>query len=102
MIDSSVDPGSRLLGALPPPEGLPVFVPNGKWGMEARDMLQGVRAVLYERHRAGASGEEIVRDYTGAVDHIITTLYAAASTDYAERHNRLDQRLTVIAQGGYG
>lgn len=89
-------------GALALSEELPVFVPVEKWGFEAKDYLTRVRAILYERHRGGATGAEIVRAYTGAVDHVVTALFSAASSDYSSRHNQLDQRLTVIAQGGYG
>jgi len=102
MNESPIEPSGPAT-ALAPGGDLPRFTPNGSsWGVQAKDYLQDVRALLYVRHREGASGEAIVRAYTGAVDHVVTTFFAGASADYSERHNRLDQRLTVIAQGGYG
>ena len=78
------------------------LLPGSNWGELARDYLQRVKAVLFERHQQGASGHEIVDGYTGAVDHLIHSLFDAANAAYAERFSRLDQRCTVVAQGGYG
>ncbi len=102
MSEFFVEPVAAGHPVLAPPPGLEAFVPDGSLGRQAREYLRRVRAVLYERHRAGASGEEVVRAYTGAVDHLITSLYALAVADYAARYVRLDQRVAVIAQGGYG
>jgi len=77
-------------------------VPGGDWGQHARDFLQRVKAVLFERHQRGASGHEIVEGYTAAMDQLIRSLFDAASATYAERFARLDQRCTIVAQGGYG
>src|SRR5512143_2319055 len=81
---------------------LGALLPGTDWGQVARDYLQRVKAVLFERHQQGASGHEIVDGYTGAMDHLICNLFDAANAAYAERFSRLDQRCTVIAQGGYG
>jgi [protein-PII] uridylyltransferase len=76
--------------------------PDADWGQQARDYLQRAKAGLFERHRAGASGHQIVEAYTTVMDHLLRTLFDAASALYAERFARLDQRCTLIAQGGYG
>jgi [protein-PII] uridylyltransferase len=78
------------------------LLPGSDWGQLARDYLQRVKAVLFERHQHGASGHEIVDGYTGAMDHLIRSLFDAANAVYVERFSRLDQRCTVVAQGGYG
>lgn len=76
--------------------------PDADWTPHAREYLEHTRARLFERHLAGASGHEIVQHYTAAMDHLLCTLFDAASAAYAERSSRLDQRCAVIAQGGYG
>ncbi|HVO22876.1 MAG TPA: [protein-PII] uridylyltransferase [Candidatus Margulisiibacteriota bacterium] len=81
---------------------LEALLPSTDWGRLARDYLQGVKAVLFERHQQGAPGHEIVDSYTGAMDHLICSLFDAANAVYAERFSRLDQRCTIVAQGGYG
>ena len=40
--------------------------------------------------------------WTAVVDHVVQALYAAARASYAERYTVLDQRVALIAQGGYG
>lgn len=72
------------------------------WGRPAREFLQAVRAQLFERHQRGASGHSIVKGYTAAMDSLLRSLFEAANAEYAERSSRLDQRCTVVAQGGYG
>lgn len=81
---------------------LPAFVPDVKWGAGARQHLEEVKAILFERHRAQASGQAIVDAYTAVVDRLLCALFAAASEAYAERFTRLAQRCAVVAQGGYG
>jgi len=43
-----------------------------------------------------------VAEWTAVVDHLVRTLYDAARRGYAERFTVLDQRIALIAQGGYG
>jgi len=71
-------------------------------GVVARAYMQTVLATLKDRHFAGASGTEIVHDLTAAVDLLLTALYQHADREYASRFTRLNQRLTVVARGGYG
>jgi [protein-PII] uridylyltransferase len=78
------------------------LVAGANWGQLAREHLQQVKAELFERHLKGASGHAIVQSYTAVMDHLLTTLFAAASAAYAERYSRLNQRCVVMAQGGYG
>lgn len=93
--DSTAMP-ARVLPTLGP------LVPGGNWGQQAREYLQQTKAELFERHRKGASGHAIVQSYTAVMDHLLRTLFDAASAAYAERYSRLNQRCVVIAQGGYG
>ncbi|MBF6569001.1 MAG: [protein-PII] uridylyltransferase [Candidatus Binataceae bacterium] len=81
---------------------LAAFDSAGRAGPVTRAYLDLTRAELADRHFAGASGIEIVRDYTAAVDCLLRALYRYAEAVYARRFTRLDQRLAVIARGGYG
>ncbi|MBI4529330.1 MAG: [protein-PII] uridylyltransferase [Deltaproteobacteria bacterium] len=68
----------------------------------ARAYLDKARALLLERHRAGAGGSEIVSAYTTIVDHLIQYLFQVSSQDYSRRFPSLSPRCTLVAQGGYG
>ena len=61
-----------------------------------------VLAELATQHAADATGTAIVTLYTQHIDRLIQYLFAAASQLYARRNPRLNQRCTVLAQGGYG
>jgi [protein-PII] uridylyltransferase len=71
-------------------------------GAVAREYIQTVLADLKERHFAGASGVEIVRDLTHAMDRLLIALFQYADRAHARRFARLNQRLAVVARGGYG
>ena len=71
-------------------------------GVVARAHLEAVRAAMFERHRAGAGGIEIVRALTAAVDDLMRALYRYADAEHSQRHSRLNQRLAIMARGGYG
>ncbi|MGE0519655.1 MAG: [protein-PII] uridylyltransferase [Candidatus Binatia bacterium] len=75
---------------------------DGAWGRHGREYLARARHVLFEHHRRGASGPVIVSAWTAVVDALVRALYEAARASYAERYTVLDQRVTLIAQGGYG
>src|SRR5262245_46574211 len=90
---------------VPRPIDLPELVLSGSaadWGQQAREYLQQTKALLFERHQQRASGHFIVEGYTAAMDHLVHALFNAASTLYAERLSRLNQRCAVVPQGGYG
>jgi [protein-PII] uridylyltransferase len=95
----SASPAATLFEAFPV---LGPLSPDANWGRVAREYLQAARAMLFERHSEGASGHEIVERYTAMMDHLLRSLFDAATADYAMRYPQLDQRCTVIAQGGYG
>jgi [protein-PII] uridylyltransferase len=76
--------------------------PGTDWGRPAREFLQAVKGQLFEHHQHGASGHAIVQSYTAAMDRLICALFDAANAEYVERYSRLDQRCSVVAQGGYG
>jgi [protein-PII] uridylyltransferase len=61
-----------------------------------------VLAELTKQHTADATGTAIVTLHTQHIDRLIKYLFAAASQLYARRNPRLNQRCTVLAQGGYG
>jgi [protein-PII] uridylyltransferase len=71
-------------------------------GAIARTYLDGIRDELAERHFAGASGTEIVRDYTAAVDDLMRALFRYADAEHSRRFPKLNQKLCVVARGGYG
>jgi [protein-PII] uridylyltransferase len=78
------------------------FQSGGRPGPAARVWLDAVREELARRHFSGASGMEIVREYTGCVDRMVRALYRYAEHHHSRRFSRLNQRLVVIARGGYG
>jgi len=86
-----------------PPPSLGSFeIGESDWGKAARAYLDEARELLCAEHRRGASGTEIVRGWTGVVDHVVRRLYGGAHARYRQRNATLDQKCTLIAQGGYG
>ena len=83
-------------------DAIPPLQLGEAWGRAGKEFLAAARQALFVRHQAGASGEAIVREWTTVVDHLVGSLYAAARDSYAERFTMLDQRVALIAQGGYG
>ena len=78
------------------------FLDGGRPGQATRAWLGAVREELARRHFSGAGGMEIVREYTGCVDRMVRALYRYADHHHSRRFSRLNQRLAVIARGGYG
>jgi [protein-PII] uridylyltransferase len=68
----------------------------------ARSYIERARNALLERHRAGASGREIVTAYSALIDRLVIRVFQAASEDYVLRYPSLDPRCALVAQGGYG
>ncbi len=75
--------------------------PSDAW---ARKRLSRLRAyldttweVIYARHRAGASGSDVVAALTQRVDTLIRALYAEAIAERAAPNG-----FALLAQGGYG
>ncbi|MGE5817233.1 MAG: DUF294 nucleotidyltransferase-like domain-containing protein, partial [Deltaproteobacteria bacterium] len=68
----------------------------------ARNYIQKARELLFERHRAGAGGMEIVSAYTTVMDYLIHYLFTLASDDFIRRFPTQNQHCAVVAQGGYG
>ena len=71
-------------------------------GKISRTYLDTIREETAARHFAGASGGEIVAEYTAAIDDMIRALFRYAEAEHARRFTRLHQKLCVIARGGYG
>lgn len=71
-------------------------------GQIARIYLESFREELRQVHLGGASGSEIVRLYTSAVDDLLRALYRYADADHSRRFPKLNQRITIVARGGYG
>jgi [protein-PII] uridylyltransferase len=78
------------------------FADGARPGDFSREYLDSVRAELYQRHLAGAGGLEIVHDFSAAMDRLLKAIFRYADADHAKRFPRLQQRLTVVARGGYG
>ena len=68
----------------------------------ARKYVDDVRTELCQRHLAGAGGLEIVHDFSAAMDRLLKAIFCHADAEHAKRFSRLQQRLTVVARGGYG
>jgi len=85
-----------------PLPGLGSFEPDSDWGRQAKEYLARAKELLRHYHLDGASGRDIVRGYTGVMDHLVRALFNAATASYASRYPMLDQRCTIVAQGGYG
>ncbi len=66
----------------------------------ARDDLLAQRAVVERIHRAGASGQTVVRLQSAAMDRIVEALWVRAAAD-AEREHR-PSPVSIVALGGYG
>ena len=97
MQDASAPDSPRGQDAL-----LAQFVASKKPGPIARAYLDSIRAELAERHFAGASGGEIVDAMTEAMDELIRALFRYADAEHDRRAPKLNQKITVVARGGYG
>ncbi len=71
-------------------------------GKIARAYLDTIRAESAERHFAGASGTEVVREYTAAIDDMMRALFRYADAEHSRHYTKLNQKLCVVARGGYG
>jgi [protein-PII] uridylyltransferase len=71
-------------------------------GKVARAYLDAMRAESARHHFAGASGTEVVREYTAANDDLLRALFRYADAEHARHHTKLNQKLCVVARGGYG
>ncbi len=96
--DSAVRPrAARPQGAValpPPPED---------WDLAAfKAYLKEGQAAIRARHRAGASGREVLGLHTALMDGLVTTLFALAEADFFRQHLTVKERLAVVAVGGYG
>ena len=78
------------------------FVTTKKPGIVARAYLESIRGELAERHFAGASGGDIVSGMTAAIDDLLRALYLYADADHGRRFSKLNQKISVVARGGYG
>jgi [protein-PII] uridylyltransferase len=71
-------------------------------GKITRGYLNAIREEAAQRHFAGASGTEVVREYTAAIDEMMRALFRHADADYSRKFTRLHQNICVVARGGYG
>jgi [protein-PII] uridylyltransferase len=71
-------------------------------GKICRPYLDAIREEVAEHHFAGASGMEVVREYTAAIDDMMRALFRYADTEHSRHHTKLHQKLCVVARGGYG
>ncbi len=105
----SATPGTRPVAATPAskvPRGedalLREFESSRTPGKVARAYLEVMREELSERHFAGASGSEIVQGCTLAMDDLMRALYRYADAEHSRRIPKLNQRISIVARGGYG
>ncbi len=98
-----------LLATVPAFDPLPsiamlpdVRQPVAKAGPTAREVVTRSREELRRRHDAGAGGLAIVAAFTDAIDKLVEWLFTNATEHYQARNPRVNQRCTVVAQGGYG
>lgn len=79
-----------------------VETPVAETGGIARAFVAAARQELQRRHDAGAGGLEVVAAYTDAIDRLIEWSFVNATHQYQSKNPRLNQRCTIVAQGGYG
>lgn len=68
----------------------------------AREYVTRARALLFERHRAGAGGLEIAAAWSTIMDSLIRHLFTAVCASCSERFAETRPRFALTAQGGYG
>jgi len=78
------------------------FEESHKPGQITRTYLEVIREESAEHHFAGASGTEVVREYTTAIDDMMRALFRYADAEHTRRYAKLHQKLCVVARGGYG
>jgi [protein-PII] uridylyltransferase len=71
-------------------------------GQIARAYIESVRDELAVHHFKGASGTEVVRLFTAAMDDLLCALFRYADAEHGRRFPKLNQRITIAARGGYG
>ncbi len=67
-----------------------------------RQYVDHGRRMLFDRHRAGAAGLEVVSAWSTVMDHLIRHLFAAISAEYKNQFPAPNRRFALVAQGGYG
>jgi len=68
----------------------------------ARRYIEAGRRELFERHRDGAGGLEVVSAWSTVMDHLIRHLFTSISSECARRFPTPNPRFALLAQGGYG
>ncbi len=67
-----------------------------------RRYVDAGNAWVKKRHGEGISGRTAVQLTTEIYDHLLQTLFRASEAEYFERNPSLDQRMALLAVGGYG
>ena len=67
-----------------------------------RQYVDHGRRTLFERHRAGAGGLEIVSAWSTVMDHLIRHLFTLISAEHTSQFPAPNRRFALVAQGGYG
>ena len=75
---------------------------SGNISEVATEYVAATRAELERETWAGASGYDVARRFSAAVDELVRFVVENATVRFAQRYARAHQRCTVIAQGGYG
>ena len=69
---------------------------------QARAYVIKGRQALFERHRSGAGGLEIVSAWSTVMDHLIRHLYAVIGAASGHELPEANRGFALVAQGGYG
>src|SRR5256714_11846859 len=77
----------------PPPPAAPVSAEARK----ARQRLDSGRAEIFDRHRAGAGGQQVVRAISDLTDAVLQEMFASLASEYGSPSD-----LALVATGGYG
>ena len=68
----------------------------------ARRYVARGREILYDKHRGGAAGLEVVSAWSTVMDHLIRHVYNKLHAECAGRLGQSNNSFALLAQGGYG
>lgn len=84
------------------PSQLRCYLEEGEGALGVRKYVEAGRKRLFDWHRAGVSGTDVVVAYGQMVDLLLRHLFETAQREYLAHYPTLSERCTMIAQGGYG
>ncbi|MEY3775645.1 MAG: hypothetical protein RLZZ129_2425, partial [Verrucomicrobiota bacterium] len=81
---------------------LPAHTPAAPRLAACKDFLRTSDEVIRRRHKAGASGLEVVRARSAVIDELLRALFANALASYQQSDQALPAPVALVALGGYG